>query len=352
MYRKLVKDGVSPLTVRNSETGETLSLPRLFNLCGRGRTKTIRLYAGALPILTWFGEGEYYESITHGYSLPMNTSHLDRNHRVGEALAVCMDAEIEVLPHNLPKLKIGRRAYLIAPGSPFFLTSRAIKQIGGEDSEANKTNFTRMVGGLFAGNDCYCVFNTRDSVMKWSGEGEMKARINLEFIYEANAAYSVDRIHSAIIFGVSPEIAMGSIESTKKISRKEYRFDSQFFYIYYVPLNEYGARFLKFLTIPNWKEVLLQLLFDDEERTFGCGRFDYDALVTSEEGKKHVLSLLDCDLARLKRFKEALELYPEALGEIICYDWMAKFAQKYMEGSNAIIKQISFEFVEKEMLNN
>ena len=93
-------------------------------------------------------------------------------------------------------------------------------------------------------------------------------------------------------------------------------------------------------------------MFDDEERTFGCGRFDYDALVTSEEGKKHVLSLLDCDLARLKRFKEALELYPEALGEIICYDWMAKFAQKYMEGSNAIIKQISFEFVEKEMLNN
>ncbi len=352
MYRKLVKDGLSPLTVRNSETGETLSLPRLFNFCGRGKTKTIRLYAGALPILTWFGEGEYYESITHGYSLPMNASHLDRNHRVGESLAVCMDAGIEVLPHKLPKLQLSSRRYLITPGSPFFLTSRAIKQIGGEDSEANKTNFTRMVGGLFAGNDCYCVFNTRDSVMKWSGEGEMKARINLEFIYEANAAYSVDRIHSAIIFGVSPEIAIGSIESTKKISRTEYRFDSQFFYIHYVPLNEYGARFLKFLTIPNWKEELLQLLFDDEERTFGCGRFDYDALVTSEEGKKHVLSLLDCDLARLKRFKEALELYPEALGEIICYDWMAKFAQKYMEGSNAIIKQISFEFVEKEMLNN
>lgn len=340
------------MTVKNSETGEMLSLPRLFNLCGRGRTKTIRLYAGALHILTWFGEGEYYESITHGYSLPMNASHLDRNHRVGEALAVCMDAGIEVLPHNLPKLKIGRRAYLIAPGTPFFLTSRAIKQIGGEDSEANKTNFTRMVGGLFAGNDCYCVFNTRDSVMKWSGEGEMKARINLEFIYEANAAYSVDRIHSAIIFGGSPEIAMGSIESTKKISRKEYRFDSQFFYIYYVPLNEYGARFLKFLTIPNWKEELLQLLFDDEERTFGCGRFDYDALVAAEEGKKHVLSLLDCDIARLKRFKEALALYPDVLGEIICYDWMAKFVQKYMEGSNAIIKQISFEFVEKEMLDN
>ena len=351
MYRKLVKEGLSPLTVRNSETGETLSLPKLFNLCGRGRTKTIRLYAGALPILTWFGEGEYYESITHGYSLPMNASHLDRNHRVGEALAVCMDGGIEILPHNLPKLQIGRRSYLIAPGSPFFLTSRAIKQIGGEDSEANKTKFTRMVGGLFNGNDCYCVFNTRDSVMKWSGEGEMKAKYNLQCIYEANSVKS-DYIHSAIILGSSPEIAMGSIESTAKISRKEYRFDSQFWNIHYIPLNEYGSRFLHFFTIPRWKEELLQLLFDDEERTFGCGRFDYDALVASEEGKKHVLSLLDCDLARLKRFKEALELYPDVVGEIICYDWMVKYVQKYMEGSNAIIKQISFDFIEKEMLNS
>ena len=56
----------------------------------------------------------------------------------------------------------------------------------------------------------------------------MKAKFNLECIYEANSEMCVDRIHSAIIFGSSPEIAMGSIESTAKISRKEYRFDSVF----------------------------------------------------------------------------------------------------------------------------
>lgn len=351
MYRKLVKDGLSPLTVRNSVTGETMSLPRLFNLCDRGRLKTIRLYAGALPILTWFGEGEYYDSITHGYSLPMNQSHLDRNHRVGEALAVCMDAGVEILPHNLPKFQIDKRAYLIAPGSPFFLTSRAIKQIVGDDDESNKTNFTRMVGGLFSGNDCYCVFNTRDSVMKWSGGGEMKARINLEFIYSANSDRS-DYIRSAIIMGSSPEIAIGSIESTAKINRKEYRFDSQFWKIHYIPLNEYGARLLRFFTIPNFKEKLLQYLFDDEERTFGRCRLDYDALIPSEQGNKHVLVLLDCDLARLKRFKEALEFYPDELGEIICFDWMARYVQKYMEGTNATVKCFPLEMVEKALFEN
>ena len=352
MYRKLVKEGLSPLTVRNGVTGETLSLPRLFNLCGRGRLKTIRLYAGTLPILTWFGEGEYYENITHGYSLPMNTSHLDRNHRVGEALAVCMDAGVEILPHNLPKLQIDRRVGLIDLGSPFFLTSRAIKQIGGDDDEANKTNFTRMVGGLFAGNNCYCVFNTRDSVMKWSGGGEMKAKFNLECIYEANSKRNVDRIRSAIIFGSSPEIAMGSIESTAKISRKEYRFDSVFWYIHYIPLNEYGARLLKFFTIPNFKEKLLQFLFDDEERSFGKGSFDYDALIPSEQGNKHILALLDCDLARLKRFKEALEFYPDELGEIICFDWMARYVQKYMESTNATVKCFSLDMVEEDLFES
>ena len=352
MYRKLVKEGLSPVTVRNGVTGETLSLPRLFNLCGRGRLKTIRLYAGALPILTWFGEGAYYDSITHGYSLPMNTSHLDRNHRVGEALAVCMDAGVEILPHNLPKLQIDRRAYLIDPGSPFFLTSRAIKQIGGDDDEANKTNFTRMVGGLFAGNDCYCVFNTRDSVMKWSGGGEMKARFNLEFIYQANSKKSVDRIYSAIIFGSSPEIAMGSIESTAKIRRKEYRFDSVFGYIHYVPLNEYGARFLKFFTIPNLKEKLLDMLFPDNVRTYGRVNFDYDARIASEDGTKHVFSFLDCDLARLKRFKEGLAFYSDKLGEVACYPWMTEFVRKYMEGTHVTIKEISFEEVEEYFFDN
>jgi hypothetical protein len=50
MYRKLVDECMQPLTIRNPETAEAISLPRLFNLCGKGRLKSIRLYSGALPI--------------------------------------------------------------------------------------------------------------------------------------------------------------------------------------------------------------------------------------------------------------------------------------------------------------
>ena len=88
MYRKLVDECMQPLTVRNHETAEAISLPRLFNLCGKGRLKSIRLYSGALPILKWLDEGEYYDAISDGHNMPMNDQHLDRNHRVAEVLAV------------------------------------------------------------------------------------------------------------------------------------------------------------------------------------------------------------------------------------------------------------------------
>ncbi len=348
MYRKLVQEGLKPTIVRNPETGEKISLPRIFNLCGRGRNKTIRLYAGAFPILTWLGEGEYYESITHGYSLPMNQSHIDRNHRVAEALAVCMDAGIEILPHNLPRLKLNSYHDLITPGQSFFLTSRAIKQIGGTDDESQKTNFTRMVGGLFAGNHCYAVFNTRDSVMKWSGGGEIKAQINLEIIWRANA-HGGQRIDSAIFFGVTPEVAMASIEATKKISRKEFRFDSIFLYAYYAPLGEYGARFLRLFTVPNWKEKILRSLFKNETRSFNCGSFEYDACIETEKGKRYVMSFLDGDLVRLKRHKEAIMAYTDVTSQIICFPWMIPFVKKYMEGLNTEILYINLEEMEEEL---
>ena len=71
------------------------------------------------------------------------------------------------------------------------------------------------------------------------------------------------------------------------------------------------------------------MLFPDDVRTYGRANFDYDALIASEHGNKHVLSFLDCDLARLKRFKEGLEFYSDKLGEVACYPWMTEFVRKY-----------------------
>lgn len=80
--------------------------------------------------------------------------------------------------------------------------------------------------------------------------------------------------------------------------------------------------------------------------------FDYDALIPSGQGNKHVLVLLDCDLARLKRFKEALGFYSDKIGEIICFDWMARYVQKYMEGTNATVKCFSLDMIEEDLFES
>ena len=73
--------------------------------------------------------------------------------------------------------------------------------------------------------------------------------------------------------------------------------------LYFIPMDEHGIRQLRLMTVPEWKERLLELLFDPDVRTYDRGLFEYDAKI----GDAYVFSHLDGDLARLVRFKEAVE---------------------------------------------
>lgn len=54
------------------------------------------------------------------------------------------------------------------------------------------------------------------------------------------------------------------------------------------------------LTAPDWKEWLLELLFEPDTRSYGNGLFEYDARVENV----YILSHLDGDLARLYRLAQ------------------------------------------------
>ena len=68
-------------------------------------------------------------------------------------------------------------------------------------------------------------------------------------------------------------------------------------------------------TVPDLKERLLELLFEPEQRSYDRGAFEYDACVNGV----FVLSHLDGDIARLVRFKEAVERRPEHC-EVLCFE--------------------------------
>lgn len=302
VYKALVVKLSAPEVFRNTQTGDELSC-RLFTVTGSGKAKTVRLYKRALPILEWVHEDayRYYMGSFWEHHFPGDSQHLDRNHRVAEAAAVCMRAGMELRPYLLPRLQNDAIQSVVLK-TPSLYLSKYIKRISGP--ETAKTTFTRMIGVAFYPGGCYGVYNTRDTAMKWNGMGEVKTVYYLTELARLNAG--VQTVDSAILFGASEEIALQSFSEKSAGQHKTMRSGAAYQHIHFVPLNEMGVRLMRILTAPNWKERILDALFLPETRSYGIGRFEYDACVDGG----YVFSHLDSDLNRLIRFKEAIEHIP------------------------------------------
>lgn len=202
----------------------------------------------------------------------------------------------------------------------------------------NKTMFTRLVGALFCKDTCYAVYNTRGAVMKWSGMGEFKTLHSLQEIGRLNAGTS--RVDSALLFGASDSVALQTLLESDRSRRPEFRFDSIYRHVHFVPMDGTGMRLLRMLVLPDWNEKILELLFDPETRSYNQGFFEYDACVDGV----YVLSHLDGDLARLVRFREAASTQRDSC-EVLCFPHQMPFLREYL-GQGVSIKTIDMDSVE------
>ena len=183
--------------------------------------------------------------------------------------------------------------------------------------------FTRTVGGLFFGEGCYAVYNTRNAVMKWSGMGEFKARLALTEIARLNAG--VETVDSAILLGESEVTAMDTLLESERTHRTEFRFDSIYQHVHFVPLNQFGAKLMRLITVEDWNERLMDLLFEPSVRSYGRGSMEYDAYTNG----KYVFSHLDGDLARLIRFRDALRIQGGTF-EVLCFPDQTRLLREYL----------------------
>lgn len=265
--------------LRNPDTDERMRV-KLLQLTGIGNAKAIRFCKGALPILEW-----------------------------------------------------------IHPDAPAFYLARDFKRI--TPAEQNKTMFTRTVGAIFYPGGCYAVYNTRNAAMKWNGMGEFKALHSLTELARMNAG--VQSIDSAILLGEAYDTALTTLLESDKNRRLELRFDGIYRHIYFVPMNAGGIRQLRLLTVPDWKEKLLELLFDPDVRSYNRGFMEYDAGI----GDTCVFSHLDGDIARLIRFREAMQTGAGSF-EVLCFDDQAPFLREYL-GPYITLKTIDAATVEAEL---
>lgn len=339
VLKALIHRLTSQQLVRNSQTGNELT-SRMLTIAGKSYYKSIRMYKGALPILDWLHPDAYgyYMDTFWNHRFPGDQAHRERNQRVAEAAALCMRAGMEARPYMLPKFQ-NQELLQVVPGSPSFYLAKDLKKVG--ETEINKIMFTRMVGAVFSFGCCYAVYNTRDAVMKWSGMGEFKALHSLTEIARQNAG--VSKVSEAILIGQSGETALQTLQETDKTRRLEFRFDSIYRHIYFVPMNEYGIRQLSLLSVPDWKERQLELLFEPEVRSYDKGFFEYDACVDGV----YIFSHLDSDIARLLRFRDAIENQVGRF-EVLCFPYQAYFLREYL-GSLVSIKTIDMEAMEAEL---
>ena len=305
---------------RLSDTDEQFRC-RLISISGKGRLKSIRLYKGALPLLEKLDPRayEYYLDAFSNHHFSGDERHIDRNHRVAEALIMAMRANMQCYPPNLPDV-LGEEIQALDPEWPCFYIGRDLKKLN--EGELNKTKFTRLVGLAVSQGRCHAVYNCRHKPMEWFGQGEYKARIHLSNILQASAT---SMIYSAILFGQDYSVVLESINKAYKFRKYKRRFDGIYKNIYFIPLNEFGIRLLKTLLVPDWDEIILDMLFLPQDRA----RKDYvmgdvDAVV----GDEYALSILDGDISRLIRLKERMKRHLHRT-TVICYPEQGEMVRQF-----------------------
>lgn len=325
--------------IRNPDTDERITT-KLLQISGRGNLKSVRLYKGALPILSWIhpDASDYYLESFWDHRFPGDAAHRERNLRVAEAVAMCMETGIESRAFRLPSLQ-NDRIGLTVPGETSFYLARDLKKIN--PSEQNKTMFARTVGAIFYPGNCYVVYNTRNAAMKWSGMGEFKVLHSVIEIARMNAG--IQSIDSAILFGQSGKTALDTLLESDKSRRRELRFDGIYRHVHFVPMDDIGKRRLALLTLPDWNEKLLDLLFEPETRSYGKGHMEYDACV----GGVYIYSHLDGDLARLIRFREAMDAQRDKY-EVLCFSDQLPLLREYL-GPQVTLKTIDMDVIENEL---
>lgn len=318
--------------------GDQIYSCRMLTISGTGKLRSVRLYKAALPLLERAipDAYRYFMEFYGRYNHTGKENEIDRAHRVAETVAMCSLAEIQSFQYELPRLQTTSRKKIV-PDTPSFYISRELKSAG--DDGGNRTKFSRITGAVFYCGGCYAVYNSRDALMKWNGQGEIKTKLFLAQLARMNA--DLQDVDSAVMLGSGYNLALRTLASLDNTLRADMRFDRIYQHIHFIPMNLFGARLLRILTIPDWHEKLMQLLFNDEDRSYNQGIFEYDAV----ENGVFVFSFLDSDIVRLTRFRSAIS---GRAYEILCFLDQVSFLRKYL-GNQAKLRVIEIDLVEAEI---
>lgn len=338
-YKDLVHKLTQWQEFRFPDKGERFTC-KLLTVSGRGKNKTIRLHKSALPLLKFWDEDAYdnylYEFNDHAFS--GNPRHVNRNHLLAETAAMCMRAGIEANPLYTPEI-MDEDIRQLNPDEPCFFFGRDLKRL--EDYELNKIRFTRLAGAIVYPGGLYYTYNYREEILKWMGDGEQKIKYYLKSIFYELRGFSFRLGEAAVLFGASYDVALGILEQMADKKILEHGIFKTYSDVMFVPMDHFGIRLLRVITTPDWREDILDALFEKNERSYDKGAFVYDAY----RNDKYYLSFVDSNIWRLFRFHKAA-LEREGTFVVACYEEQKPFLRAYFGDS------VKFATVNMEKLEN
>ena len=328
--QRRIHDMTLPQTYLNPKTGEKIEA-KILNISGNGKTKTIRLSKQAIPILEWMGVREEYEKTSDKFR---SDNRIDRNHRVAEVYVMFRRAGMEIQKEGAAD----ENRY------PLLYYAKSNTDIDKCISEQNeKVMFTRIIGLLLNTGVCMAVYNTRDTVMKWVGESEYKAK--LAFQKTSLKITETDAVLDCLLFGKNYEVGRKMIESpsekntAQKNKLNEYSFFRIYRKVYFVPLSDFGVKLLGLLAKPDIDRKLIDILIPKESQRSGYGAFEFDGTLDGN----YVFSFLNSDISRLERLRIAMELGVRA--EIICFPEQVEYVQDMFGKYNVKISTVDIDDV-------
>ena len=336
-YRKTITKMGQDQTYRIPDHRQKIT-GRLLNISGGKDQKTIRLSQKGLEVLHLINPdaGSYYDRVYGKAKISSSAERIDRAHRLAETAALFRLAGVETSPFQLPPLQMARFD-TAPPEHPVFYTSHELKHI--DEDGVNKVAFSRITGMLLSSGGCYAIYNSRDTRMEWNGRGEGKVLVHLKATARMNAGQ--DGMSSAIMLASDYSIAQPTLAFLGKVNRVEYRFDEIYDHLHFIPMNSFGVRLIKLLTLPDWNETFLDLLFDEDERARTGATFCYDA--TRDDA--YVLCFLDSDLFRLKAFWDTVRVQ-KYKASVICFPEQVPFLRSYLRD------KVSLQTVTMDMVEN
>lgn len=307
------------------------------SILGSGQTRTLRMLQKGIDFMMTLRPEltEYFLFVSENNTArggKTGETALVRRHRLAESMVIIQRAGIYFLKEQKPFMDIDalNTGVVKTPliDKSYYYNSRELKNV--KPSAKYKYAFTRFLGAIFSPANAYLVYNTNKGLIKWNNQGENKAKMLVDNLY--NVFFDVKgykEVDSAIIFAKDMEVLLKILNSKRGKKDKQgfqyLSFDNTFPNTHFITLDKQGINQMFMLTEKGFEDIILNALFKHNNNTYSGGDY-YDKATNTLK-----IEFFSGNIGKLKRFNNLKDLRSNLNYEVLCFDFQEQVLRDYLD---------------------